>query len=49
MSKMARISYWFISFAILSSCLKEPEWSTTPEIKFEKIEKITKVSNDGFA
>jgi hypothetical protein len=48
MSTLARISYWFISFAILSSCLKEPEWSATPEIRFEKIEKITKVSNDGF-
>jgi len=45
---MTRILYWFFSFVILSSCLREPEWSSTPVIKFEKIEKITKVSNDGF-
>jgi hypothetical protein len=48
MFQMTRILYWFFSFVILSSCLREPEWSSTPVIKFEKIEKITKVSNDGF-
>lgn len=32
----------------LLSCLKEPEWSTVPSISFEKIQKITKISNDGF-
>ncbi len=48
MFQMARILYWFFSFVIFSSCLREPEWSSTPVIKFEKIEKITKVTNDGF-
>lgn len=48
MFQMTRILYWFLSFVIVSSCLREPDWSSTPVIKFEKIEKITKVSNDGF-
>jgi hypothetical protein len=48
MLKMTQISCWLLSLTLLSSCLKEPEWSVTPEIKFEKIEKFTKLSNDGF-
>jgi hypothetical protein len=30
------------------SCVKEPEFSTTPAISFSSIQKITKTSNDGF-
>lgn len=48
MSKMTHISGWLIALTLLVSCLKEPEWSATPAIKFQKIEKFTKVSNDGF-
>jgi hypothetical protein len=32
----------------LLSCVKEPEWSTVPSIGFSRIQKITKISNDGF-
>jgi hypothetical protein len=32
----------------LASCVKEPEFSATPAINFESIQKITKTSNDGF-
>ena len=32
----------------LASCVKEPEYSMTPAIRFESIQKITKTSNDGF-
>jgi hypothetical protein len=32
----------------LLSCVKEPEWSTVPAISFSRIQKITKISNDGF-
>ncbi|MEN9363790.1 MAG: hypothetical protein RI903_1099, partial [Bacteroidota bacterium] len=32
----------------LASCVKEPEYSMTPAITFESIQKITKTSNDGF-
>lgn len=48
MSKTTLFSGWLICAALLVSCLKEPEWSATPAIKFQKIEKFTKVSNDGF-
>lgn len=33
---------------LITSCVKEPEFSTTPAISFESIKKITKVSSDGF-
>ena len=32
----------------LLACVKEPEWSTVPSITFKQIQKITKISNDGF-
>jgi hypothetical protein len=32
----------------LVSCVKEPDYSMTPAITFESIQKITKTSNDGF-
>jgi hypothetical protein len=32
----------------LFSCIKEPEWSVVPSISFSRIQKINKISNDGF-
>jgi hypothetical protein len=32
----------------MAACVKEPDYSMTPVIRFESIRKITKTSNDGF-
>lgn len=32
----------------LLACTEEPQWSLTPSISFSQIQKITKISNDGF-
>mgnify|MGYP001588252966 CR=1 FL=1 len=42
------ILFSMVCMAGLLSCLKEPQWSLTPSIRFSQIQKITKISNDGF-
>ncbi len=32
----------------LGACVQEPTFSSTPAITFKSIQKITKISNDGF-
>lgn len=49
MSKIKIFSGLILMFILLPwSCVKDPEFSLTPTIRFENIEKITKSSNDGF-
>ena len=46
-NKSFLLSFILLTSLLLWNCVKEPEFSTTPAIKFESIQKITKTSNDG--
>ncbi len=48
MSWRIRILGLIIFFGGLWACVKEPEWSSVPAISFQQIQKISKISNDGF-
>jgi hypothetical protein len=48
MKRSIRIFGLLTFLGVLTGCVKEPEWSTVPSISFKQIQKITKISNDGF-
>jgi hypothetical protein len=48
MLKPVRFIFWIVMCLVcFGSCVQEPNFSTTPVIKFNSIRKIVKTSNDG--